>query len=343
MNQNDPIGTYHTRMLTRLLRGFSLWIRRGVVRLVGIFILMALILSAYTYVGIYQPSSFFPVRTIITIPEGSTIQDVARVLYESQAVRSSVAMEMVLRFFERNAQVKAGDYYFDHPLTMLEVAQRVTHGIFGLEPVEVVVPEGSTTYQMAELFDQTFERFDPVAFLLLTEDKEGFLFPDTYMFLPNVSTTQILETLEQTFYERIEEVEADIASFGRPIHDVITMASLLEKEAWDHEERRIIAGVLWERLRIDMPLQVDAVFGYIERTDTFNPKFSDLEVDSPYNTYKYKGLPPGPIGSPSLSAIRAAITPVETDALFYLHGKDGEIRVAKDYAEHLVNRRKFLD
>lgn len=343
MHSDEPIGTYHARALRRIWRGILLWTKRGAVRIMGSLTLIFILVSAYAYVGIYLPSSFFPVRTIVTIPEGSTIHDVALVLYEKQAVRSRVAMEAILRFIEQTAQVKAGDYYFDHPLTILEVAQRVTGGVFGLEPVEVVVPEGATTYQMADLFDKTFERFDPVAFLLLTEDKEGYLFPDTYSFLPNVNTTQVIETLEQTFYERLGEVEAEIVSFGRPVHDVITMASLLEKEAWDHEERRIIAGVLWERIEIGMPLQVDAVFGYIERTDTFSPKFSDLEVDSPYNTYKYKGLPPGPIGNPSLSAIRAAITPVDTDALFYLHGKDGVMRVAKDYTEHLVNRRKYLD
>jgi UPF0755 protein len=92
-----------------------------------------------------------------------------------------------------------------------------------------------------------------------------------------------------------------------------------------------------------MPLQVDAVFGFIEGTDIFSPKFSDLEVDSPYNTYKNKGLPPGPIGSPSLAALEAAVTPVSTEALFYLHGRDGSIHLAKTYTEHLVNRRSYLD
>ena len=92
-----------------------------------------------------------------------------------------------------------------------------------------------------------------------------------------------------------------------------------------------------------MPLQVDAVFGYIERTETFSPKFSHLEIESPYNTYKNKGLPPGPIGSPSLEAIEAAVTPVETEALFYLHGRDGNLHLAQTYDEHLTNRRWYLD
>jgi len=196
---------------------------------------------------------------------------------------------------------------------------------------------------MADLLAARFEKFDPIAFLLLTEDKEGYLFPDTYQFPPNVTTPQVIDTLERTFYDRISGLENDIATFGHPIHEVVTMASLLEKEAWNEEDREYIAGVLWHRIDIGMPLQVDAVFGYIERTDTFNPTFSDLEIDSPYNTYKYKGLPPGPIGNPSLSALEAAVHPKTTDALFYLHGKDGMLRLAKTYEEHLVNRRRYLD
>ena len=91
-----------------------------------------------------------------------------------------------------------------------------------------------------------------------------------------------------------------------------------------------------------MPLQVDAVFGYIERRETFHPSFSDLEVDSPYNTYKNIGLPPGPIGSPSLEAIEAAVTPLETDALYYLHGRDGTLHIANTFTGHKENRARYL-
>jgi UPF0755 protein len=337
------IPSRRQRVLKRFFRKSVRFCLRSVPLLGALVLVLFSISSLYAYFWIYQPDASFPVRTIITIPEGSTIRDVAILLETQQVTRSRLALEALLRYTQADAQVKAGDYFFDHPLTILEVAHRITAGEYGLEPIQVVVPEGSTTYEMAELFDAQFERFDPSAFLLVTQEKEGYLYPDTYTFLPNVTTAQVLETLERTFYERIQTIESDIIAFGRPIHEIITMASLLEKEAWDHEERRAIAGVLWERISINMPLQVDAVFGFINRTQIYSPKFSDLEVDSPYNTYKYKGLPPGPIGSPSLSAIQATITPIPTDALFYLHGKDGSLRIAKTYEEHLVNRRKYLD
>ncbi len=299
--------------------------------------------SAWLLFVVYQPPYFFPVRTIITIPEGTTITDASNMLKEKQVIRNALAFRLVIILFEDDRQIKAGDYYFTEKLTLDKVADRLSEGIFGLTPIKVTIPEGATTYQMSEIFKNKFERFDTAVFSMLIKDKEGYLFPDTYLFLPNVEAQEIVETMERTFYEKLRTVEGKISKFGKPVHEVVTMASLIEKEASSYEDRRIISGVLWNRIKIGMPLQVDAVFGYIEKTETFNPKFSDLETKSPYNTYKNVGLPPGPIDSPSIEAIEATISPVKTDALFYLHGRDGVLRVAKTYKEHLVNRRKYLD
>ncbi len=299
--------------------------------------------GAWLWFGVYQPSNFFPIKKVITIPEGSTVSQVGDILKKEQVVRNSLAFRFAVDLVGDSDNIKAGDYYFTKRLNLFDVVKRVTNGVFGLEPIKVVVPEGATTYQMAEIFDDKFEKFDTGVFLMFSKGKEGYLFPDTYLFLPNVSTEEILNTMERTFYERLRGIEGEISDFGKPVHEVITMASLLEKEARNFDERRMIAGILWKRLEIGMPLQVDAVFGYIEKRETFNPKFSDLEVDSPYNIYKNTGLPPGPIGSPSLEAIEAAVTPKETDALFYLHGKDGVLRIAKTYDEHLKNKRRYLN
>ncbi len=309
----------------------------------GVLVALALVAAGWLYFGVYQPSAFFPLRTIITVPEGATVRDVAELLKSEQAIRSSFAFRVLFKLEGEHAQVQAGDYYFDRRLTITEVAGRMMRGEYGLEPVKVTVPEGATSYQMAELFSDKLTKFDEVTFLMLAKDKEGYLYPDTYVLLPNATASQVLDALERTFYERLRPLEEQVAAFGRPIHEIITMASLLEKEAYDADERRVIAGVLWNRIEIGMPLQVDAVFGYIESRETFSPKFSDLEVDSPYNTYKNIGLPPGPIGSPSLDSIEAAVTPEDTKALFYLHGRDGNLHVARTFDEHVVNRRRYLD
>jgi UPF0755 protein len=330
------------RLTTRVLRARSKTARRAG-QVSAVVVASFVFASAYAYFGVYQPSAFFPIGHIITVPSGASVRDTAELLYREQVVRSPLAFRALFKFGGTEAQIRAGDYVFDKPLTLSEVAMRVMRGEYGLEPARIVIPEGATTYEMADLFAAKFERFDPVMFLMLAEGKEGYLFPDTYFFLPNVQTTEVVETMERTFYERLATLDETLATFGRPVHEIVTMASLLEKEARNHEERREIAGVLWHRLSIDMPLQVDAVFGYIKRTGTFNPKLSDLEVDSPYNTYKNRGLPPGPIGNPSLSSLEAALTPVPTEALYYLHGRDGVMRLANTYAEHLANRRMYLD
>jgi UPF0755 protein len=308
--------------------------------LLGAFTLLSL---WWVYYGIERPPALFPVEQVITIPTGMTVTDVARLLKEEQVIRSVHAFRLAVTMGSNGGSVIAGDYFFDTPLSLSEIAMRISSGRYGLDPIRVTIPEGATTYQMAELFAGRLPKFDRTTFLLLAEEKEGYLFPDTYHFTPTTVTSDVVRELERTFYERLRTIEDDIAAFGRPVHEIVTLASLLEKEARNHEERRKIAGVLWHRISIDMPLQVDAVFGFIARTETFSPRFSDLRVDSPYNTYKYRGLPPGPIASPSLSALMAAVTPIETDALFYLHGRDGVLRSARTYDEHLVNRRRYLD
>jgi len=341
----DVLG--HMReMLRSIARGVWIGTHRSMQyapHLGAVLAAVLLFVSGYLYFGIYEPSAFFPVKTIVTVPKGASVSDVATHLADEQVVRSALAFRIVVAALGRNGEVRAGDYYFDTRVTLTEVVDRITRGVYGLEPIRITVPEGAATYQMATLFTKKFPKFDSMTFLLLAKDKEGYLFPDTYLFLPNATAPQILATMERTFYDKLASLEDKIAAFGHPVHEVVTMASLLEKEANDFEERRQIAGVLWNRLAIGMPLQVDAVFGYIEGTGTFSPTYSDLEIDSPYNTYKYTGLPPGPIGSPSLSALEAAVTPEKTDALFYLHGKDGKLRIARTYEEHLLNRRHYLE
>ncbi len=329
-------------MLTKLLVLIKSWFKHKA-HIGGMGMAVMVFFSAWLWFGVYEPPAFFPIRTVITIPKGTSLSGVADILENEQVIRNALAFRIAVVFEGNGSQVQAGDYYFNNILNFKEVVDRMVSGAFGLEPIRVTIPEGSTTYQMVEIFKDKFEKFDPLTFSLLADEKEGYLFPDTYLFLPNVTTSKILNTMERTFYERLRNIEEKIAVFGRPVHEVVTMASLLEKEAHNYDERKTIAGVLWERININMPLQVDAVFGYIESTETFSPKFSDLEVDSPYNTYKNIGLPPGPIGSPSLEALEAAVSPAETEALFYLHGQDGVLRLANTYDEHLVNRRKYLD
>jgi len=206
---------------------------------------------------------------------------------------------------------------------------RFTKGEFGFKPVKVTVAEGLTVKKIAELLGD-FENFDKKEFLEKTGKLEGYLFPDTYLFLPFAETEQIIGTMTDNFKKKAGDVGKDI----------VIMASLIEKEVPDSDDRKIVSGILWKRLKLGMALQVDAVFPYI--TGKQKVLLDDLKIDSPYNTYLHKGLPPGPIANPGLDAIIAARNPQETSYLYYLSGNDGKTHFAKTFSEHLRNKEKYL-
>jgi UPF0755 protein len=153
-----------------------------------------------------------------------------------------------------------------------------------------------------------------------------------------VRAVEIVERMRENFDARV----TGLALGGRSLSDTVTMASLLEKEARSDEHRRLVAGVLYNRLVKNMPLQVDAVFGYIFNRDTYSPSPTDLKVDSPYNTYTHRGLPPGPINNPGIAALTAAANPTETNYLYYLTGKDGTMYYATTYEGHKLNLQNYL-
>lgn len=308
---------------------------------IGAAALIAFFIFGY-YAVIVPPDQFNP-KTAFTIKEGASLSAIANELDEANIIRSSMSFRLIAAASGNANRLQAGEYYFERPLSVFEVLDRVSSGNTGLVPVNITVPEGATSYEIARTFERTLSQFDAAAFLALAHEREGYLFPDTYRFLPNATAQQVLDAMEANFYNRIESLTDQIREFGRPLEDVVTMASLLEKEARRHETRRTVAGVLWNRVDIGMPLQVDAVFGYIHATSTYHPLLEDLEVESPYNTYKNAGLPPGPIANPGLSSIEAAVTPTNSEYLFYLTGRDGNMYYGRTFDEHLRNRRRYLD
>jgi len=195
---------------------------------------------------------------------------------------------------------------------------------------------------MANLLKEKFPKFDEEKFLKIAQAEEGFLFPDTYYFLPSVTPQSVISTMKDNFHKKIEEISEKIDNFGKDIKEIVIMASILEKEARTLDSKRMIAGILWKRIEIDMPLQVDAVFPYIIGKNTYQLSLEDLKVDSPYNTYTNKGLPIGPIANPSLWSLLATVTPIESDYLFYLSDQSGNMYYGVDFEQHKSNKRLHL-
>jgi UPF0755 protein len=326
------------------LKRFRRFWKNPFARYGGLLFIFFFIVSVYFLNGLYSPTPLdLKDGVLLEIPEGSSVKDIADILYEKKIIRSSFFFIIYARFDNAENILQAGTYYIKEPHSIKSIMERLKEGDFGMDAFVITIPEGMTTYQMVGLFERRLPEFEREVFMTLAEEKEGYLFPDTYRFSPFSTAEEVVMTLERNFYEKLSLLEEEISSSSLPVHQIITLASLLEREAFSFEERRIIAGILLERLRIDMPLQVDAVFGYIERRETFHPSFSTLKIDSPYNTYLYKGLPPGPIGSPSFDALRATLSPIETGDLYYLHGRDGILRTADTFEKHKENRRLYLD
>ncbi len=297
---------------------------------------------AVVYLQIIQPPDDFPLETLVSVPEGMSVREVSEKLQSDNVVRSAVALRTLVRFMGSDRNVRAGDYMFKEPKNVFAVARALSIGQFGLEPFRVRIHEGAMTKEMAAIFDARLERFDAEDFLSEAKTLEGYLFPDTYFFMPNATEDTVIEAMRQNFDRHMQPLQSQVASSSRSLDEIVKMASIVEREARNSEDRKMIAGVLWNRIDRGMALQVDVTFLYTIGKGTFHLTMADLVSDSPYNTYRFKGLPPTAIGSPSLDSLTAALTPTKNDFLFYLADNSGVTHFSKTYAEHLRKKRLYL-
>ncbi len=329
---SNPVTDFVARKF-RDRRVFPLWC----IACVSILILLGTV-----HVLFLRAPSAFPTRTIITIKEKTGLNEIARQLYDLKIVRSPSWFRALVILESGQRGVLAGDYYFENPIGVFSIASRMTEGNFGLTPARITFPEGITAAQMGVLLSGELVDFNNEEFLKLAKEKEGYLFPDTYLFLPNVKFPEVLDTLRANFNKKIKSIEENIKAFNKPLQDIVIMASILEAEARTTETRRIIAGILWKRLGLGLPLQVDAPFQYIIGKNTFQLTTADLQYDSPYNTYLHKGLPPTAIGNPGLDALTDAVTPTKSPYFFYLSDIRGNMHYAKTFEEHVANKERYL-
>ncbi len=284
----------------------------------------------------------FPVDELVSVPEGQSVKMIGSELRTQSVIRSPLTFRILMRVFGNDRGARAGDYLFKEPANVWTVARAIASGAFGLEPLRIRIPEGATTKQMAVLYAGELQRFNAANFLAEAQPLEGYLFPDTYFFLPNANEKSVIQAMHQNFEDKMLPLAQDFASSTHSQRDIIIMASILEREAFNPEDRRMIAGVLWNRMKLGMALQVDATFLYTLGKGTFQLTRADLASDSPYNTYVNKGLPPTPIGSPSLDSIEAALHPIKNNYIFYLADRDGVTHYSKTYDEHLELKHKYL-
>lgn len=285
----------------------------------------------------------FPTHELVTVESGAPLSDIAESLYDQHVVRFPLLFKIIAMVTGNSHSIYSGDYYFSKPLSMIGVLSRISTGAFGLEPVTLTIYPGETVAKMAQQCEKIFFRCTRERFSEAAQSFEGYLFPDTYTFLPNADERTIVKTLNDTFYTKIYPLQDQILKSQYSLHEIITIASILEREERTTKDRRLIAGVIENRLKKDMPLQVDATFLYLLGKGSFDLTKKDLALDNPYNTYTHKGLPPGPIGSPSLDAIEAVLNPTPSKYLYYLANASGKTFYGETYADHLRNRQQHLN
>lgn len=286
--------------------------------------------------------SDFPSRKIISIRSGQYLSQVAEDFESKKVIKSKFLFKVYVMALSGHKQIQVGDYLFERPESALRIAKRVISGDQGLPKYKITITEGMTVKQIGLTIKKSISSFDVDTFYVLAKPYEGYLFPDTYYIYENAAPQFVVDQLRNTFKEKIKTQLLSMQAFGKELKDVIIMASIIEKEAFKMEDRKIIAGILWKRLEIGMPLQVDAPFYYTLGKESSLLTVSDLRTDTPYNTYTNKGLPPAPIANPGLGAIEATVNPTKSKYLFYLSDKSGTMHYAVDHDGHVANKNKYI-
>jgi UPF0755 protein len=320
-----------------------------------LLLLILLILAAgYLYLALYLPYQGFASDGVyVDIPHGASQRTISRLLAENGVVRSRMAFEILCRQ-RRRPTLQAGEYFFDRPVTAFAVYDAIVNGRVFVK--EFVIPEGFTMFDIADLAaHEGFLSRDE--FLAAARDTspirdmapdapslEGFLFPATYEFPRHVTGKDMTAAMLKKFRQEWLTLSIPGAPPHQSVQDTVTLASLVERETPRPEERPHVAGVFENRLRIGQPLQCDPTVAYaLTLAGAYTGKLGggDLRFSSPYNTYRNRGLPPGPIANPGEAALRAALDPAPTEDLYFVANTEGGHFFSKTLEEHNRNVARY--
>lgn len=323
--------------------------------LIVLIILIALIGAGFFYVFGGTRTANLDEETMITIPNGSSAKTVSTILMDNDLIMNKLSFEIYIRMSNAASELKPGEYTFGPgKVTYSDILEMLKKGNAAAEQITITIPEGLTVYQMAESLESqgagsAQEFLDYASTLQIPYDYipqgtdytqlEGFLYPDTYNVGKDWSEAQIVDLMLAQFDKNwTAERRAKAEEMGLSAKEVVTVASLIEREVRVDSERSTVASVIYNRIEKGMPLQIDATIQYILGKQKDRLLYSDLEIESPYNTYKNMGLPPGPIASPGIACIDAALNPADTTYLYYqttVEG-DGSHYFCNTYEEHLA-------
>ena len=313
---------------------------------------LLLLVMALWYVVLLRPMGDGTRVYGLTVPKGAGFAQITVELERQKIVRSAWSLRLIGRLHGLDQRMQPGDYRLSDAMRPVEILEKMASGI--TDARKFTVPEGYSIFQVAELLEKQ-GLFGREEFLLASHDRqlllklgvsaktvEGYLFPGTYLIGFHTDVHGLITEMVQEFRHRIASLKTILAEDDLTLHQVVTLASLVEKEAVVSEERPLIASVFRNRLKIGMPLQSDPTAIYGVRAFGGKVTKQDLRRESPYNTYRIKGLPPGPIGNPGIEAIRAVLQPARTDYYYFVARKDGTHQFSRTLQEHNQGVRQFL-
>ena len=303
-----------------------------------IFVLVCLLIFFYQ---LEAPFSKDTEEKIFTVEQGQGLEKIAENLKKQRLINSKSVFVFHVWSKNKTENLQAGQYSLSPSMTIPEIAKKIIDGEVVKDWVKITIPEGWTNKQIEErLLDSG----------MITENEkfskglEGYLFPDTYYFEKDSTVEEIVEKMRDGFDKKVtEDLKAEIKRQDKNLYDILTMASILEREVKSDEDRAIVSGIFWKRLESNYPLESCATIAYILEIDKWRYSVEETRIESPYNTYLNIGLPPTPINNPGLSAIRAAIYPEYTDYNFFLTDPEtGATIFSKTLDEHNANKRKYF-
>jgi UPF0755 protein len=331
-------------------------LRKFIVALVAIAIVVALLVGGAffgIFYAVYHDTTYPERATEVVITRGMAFNEIATQLAEQGVIGNAWTFRLLARLRHDDTSVRAGEYRFVANQTQSTILEELLGG--GAQvAVWVTIPEGFTAKQIAErlqgagvgkanVFEEYFMHHNIVVDGVRTKNLEGFLFPSTYLIPTASSSDQVAAIFTNQF---LAELPKDAVARAHALHftipQIVTIASLIEGEAKVDEERPIMAGVYYNRLRIGMPLEVDATIEYALPEHKTELSFADLRINSPYNSYTHSGLPPTPIANPGAASLWAAFHPAKTEYLYYVYKGNGHHAFAKTLEEHNANVAKYL-
>jgi UPF0755 protein len=334
-------------------------VRKALSIALPVFVLVAAGVALAVWRGwtdIHQPyKGYDSSEQFVVIRQGAASAEIGRALADAHIVSDPRLFRIALWWTAQGRNLKAGEYRFDRAVTPLDVVEVLVRGEVYTQ--RVTFPEGLTIEEMSKLYEshgfgrardfvEAARNVERIADLdSEATDLEGYLFPETYALARKGDASRLIELMVDRFRSVYgEQMRTRAEAAGMTTRQVLTLASIVEKETGKPEERPIVAAVFRNRLKIGMPLQTDPTVVYAlakEHRYSGNIHKEDLSMDSPYNTYKYPGLPPGPIASPGKASIEAALMPADVPYLYFVSRNDGSHVFAATYAEHANNVRKF--